>query len=252
MVEELNGNKNWQLSATAVDEYAAKIAELVYEHVPDDRMQIRCEEYHNDRVLVRTLLDPDDAAHKEAWEKIFQEVSRIVYWKMKGKEDVLLEADDFIQIANIQVIKSVRTFQFNSLFSTWLAKVVMNTMIQARRDGFAKKRSATTTQLDDNIQDQKHQQPEEQVNQKALVDLIRQVLAKHPDKRLQQIFLLAKQNDRTTHDIGQLLGLSSARIRALLSQAKSLLKSDPAIQAWISSTEHKGTPENTGESDDCS
>src|SRR5262249_33468455 len=65
---------------------------------------------------------------------------------------------------------------------------------------------------------------------RAIID---EILRAQPDHRLQQIFhLWAVENQRIV-DIGKAIHLSEARVRVLLQQAVTLLRSDPRVRDWL-------------------
>jgi hypothetical protein len=63
--------------------------------------------------------------------------------------------------------------------------------------------------------------------------MIDMVLRDQADPRLVKIFRLWAHEDRRVVEIGTQLGLSEARVRALLGQLLQLLRQEPAIRNWF-------------------
>ncbi|GAB4196264.1 MAG: hypothetical protein OHK0022_13640 [Roseiflexaceae bacterium] len=234
-----------------MEEYAAKIAQLVLEQASEDQLLKRVKQYHDDKILVQALIDPSNIRHADVWDYVINHINAIVNRKMGNFANELIDIDDFVQNANIDVIKSVEKFNFNSSFLTWLFVIVSRSVNQTIRRGYAKKRSVLINSLDDTVLIPEDQQPEEKANVISLMDLVRQVLSNHRDKRLVEIFLLAEVEGRNTEEIGKIFHLHPSRIRALLAESRKFLQQDPSIRDWavgFSSSSSIEYPEDEGHS----
>jgi RNA polymerase sigma-70 factor (ECF subfamily) len=76
-----------------------------------------------DTVLIRAIQAGDMAAFDELVLKHKDRLFNLVYWFLGDYQD----ANDCAQETFIKVFKSIKTFRFESAFSTWLFRIAINT-----------------------------------------------------------------------------------------------------------------------------
>ena len=76
-----------------------------------------------DTVLIRAIQAGDMAAFDELVLKHKDRLFNLVYWFLGDYQD----ANDCAQETFIKVLKSIKTFRFESAFSTWLFRIAINT-----------------------------------------------------------------------------------------------------------------------------
>ena len=151
--------------------------------------------------------------------------------------DSAVDIEDLAQVARMELARSIHGYKYESRFATWAYQVVVRSVLRQVRDSQAIKRAQRPQSLDRSpevdvaIPDIQH--PEAIANAAVLSDLIDAVLQAQPDPRLVQIFRLWVHEDRRVVEIGARLGLSEARVRALLGQITELLRGHPAISRWV-------------------
>lgn len=79
----------------------------------------------NDFELIKRYLAGEEACFEELVKKYWKEASEIAYHHLGNFE----EAKDISQMAFIRVFRSLKNFRFESSFSTWLYRIVVNLCI---------------------------------------------------------------------------------------------------------------------------
>lgn len=82
----------------------------------------------NDAQLVKRIKHGDTLAFRTIVEKYKDESLSLACSILKDEE----EAEDALQDAFLKVFKNVDKFRFDSLFSTWLYRIVVNTCLNAK------------------------------------------------------------------------------------------------------------------------
>jgi RNA polymerase sigma factor (sigma-70 family) len=237
MVQQLNEELGWGLSSEEQQTYSAHIDIYLSDMYTEPRLRALIICYHQDHALVQALRDNQHGAYNEAWQIWMTQVVAIV--KRAGlawSSDAAVDLDDLVQIARVEIVRSIASFQYQSRFSTWAYRVVVQSVQRYIRDSQALKRTIHPDSLDYLPE---HAAPnyhgdylEAHVDGSLLLERIMTFLAAQPDTRLARIFHLWAVNDRSTEEIGRLIQLSPARTRALLAQARVLLRDHPDIRQW--------------------
>ena len=86
-----------------------------------------------DHALVRACVDPDDERFEAAFEELYDRYRDRVYsiaFRMLG---TTTDAMDVVQEAFSILFRKISTFRFDSKFSTWLFRLVVNCCVDHRR-----------------------------------------------------------------------------------------------------------------------
>ncbi|MEK7670442.1 MAG: sigma-70 family RNA polymerase sigma factor, partial [Bacteroidota bacterium] len=86
-------------------------------------------QYEDDFRLVRAFQAGDEKAFEELIRKYQRQVANIVYLSLGDREIV----QDLVQEVFIRVFKSVRHFEFDSSFYSWLYRITVNLCIDEIR-----------------------------------------------------------------------------------------------------------------------
>jgi RNA polymerase sigma factor (sigma-70 family) len=150
--------------------------------------------------------------------------------------DMLFDGEDLAQIARIELVRAIASFHYASRFSTWAHQVIVRSVQRAIRDRQALKRAIRPASLDQlphvdaSIGDAEH--PESAAAARVLAERIAAVLEEQADQRLARIFHLWAVADLRVEEIGKIVHLHPSRVRALLLQARQILRDAPEIQSW--------------------
>jgi RNA polymerase sigma factor (sigma-70 family) len=237
MVRQLNEELGWGLSSEEQQTYRDQLCTHLPDACTDPKLRAMIICYHQDHVLVQALHDSRHPAYDEAWQMWMTQVVAIL--KRAGlawSSDAAVDLDDLVQIARVELVRSIASFQYQSRFSTWAYRVVVQSVQRYIRDSQALKRAVHPDSLEHLPE---HDAPgyrgdylEAHVDGCLLLERIMAFLAAQPDTRLARIFHLWAVNDHSTEEIGRLVQLSPARTRALLAQARALLRAHPDIGQW--------------------
>ncbi|MFV9503822.1 MAG: sigma-70 family RNA polymerase sigma factor [Oscillochloridaceae bacterium umkhey_bin13] len=235
-VTELSTTYGWNLCRMTVLRYCAALADLLPPQTTPDQIRIVCRHYHQDHHEYAALQSSGHPDHTAAWQRWLALAVPIVV-KACGTYpgQPLLDPEDLAQMALLELARCLDRFRFQSSLTTWAYAVIAQTALRLVRDGHAKKRPQTCTSLDQCPGWEEHlapvASPEVTTQAWALAGLVHSLLLEHGDARLAQIFLLSAA-DQSTETIGRLVQLHPSRVRALLTQARSILQADPTLRAW--------------------
>jgi RNA polymerase sigma factor (sigma-70 family) len=238
---------NWGLNGETQQEYSAALLQYMSNPCSDQQLRIVALRYHQDHAQVQALLRREHANHDTAWAAWHGQVVAILrHAGLAWSDDVSVELEDLAQIARAELARALPSFRYASRFSTWAHQVITQSMQRHIRDRQALKRAGKPTSLEqarvDRLPIRATDRPEAAAHARVLATLINDILTAQPDPRLAKIFQLWTQADMRAEQIGQHTHLSASQVRVLLARTRELLQSDPAVQAWHTST-FGGSPE---------
>lgn len=237
LIQHLNDTLGWELTWEEQQAYRDQLCRYLPHDWAEARLRALIVCYHADHALVKALGDHQHPAHADTWQVWMGQVVAIL--KQAGlawSSDAAVELDDLVQVARVELVRSLPSFQYHSRFSTWAYRVVVQSVQRYIRDSQARKRAGHPASLEQLPQ---HEVPgyageylEDYADGRLLLERISRILAAHPDNRLAYIFRCWALADQRTEEIGALIQLSPARTRALLAQARALLRDHPDIRPW--------------------
>lgn len=243
MIARLNREQEWGLSETQIKRYAAGLAPCLQGACSDATLRTMIINYHRDHTAVEVLVEAGHQQHFEQWNDWMEAVLRILTSKgLDWSTDKAVNLDDLSQIALTELAHSIQSFRYQSRFSTWAYQVIVGSVRRHIRDSLAGKRAQRPESFDlltDGealIQLQDH--PEIVSAGQLLVEQTLAILSTQPDRRLKDIFELWAVHDRSIEEIGRVFQLHPSRIRALLQQARQVLRDHPTIRTWRNNEEH--------------
>jgi RNA polymerase sigma factor (sigma-70 family) len=238
LVDECNRTLRWGLGTDRLQRYTAALAR--YADPADDEATVRriLINYHLDHQQVESLLDTKHQLHDRDWQSWSNQA--VVVLRSAGlawSSDTALDTDDLAQIARSELARALPTFRYQSRFSSWAYRVILQAVQRYIRDSQAMKRKGQPASLDQ-LNEESHphvpaDNPQEVAQAADLHRLVQDVLTTHSDKRLSYLFKLWAIEDRRVVEIGSIVGLHPSRVRALLQLCRTVLRNDPAIRSWI-------------------
>lgn len=237
-VVELDEGEGWGLDAAQRARYCRALARLHPEGCPAHvlRRAIIC--YHLDHDLVESLRDGGHGKHLEAWTTWVPQVIAVLrHAGLSWSNDGAADLEDLVQVACLELARSLPAYRYESRFSSWAFQVVVRSVRSELRGQRARKRTGPTAYLERSealevpLAEADH--PESVAAARHLAALAEAVLAGHPDRRLATIFRLWALEDRRVNEIGARAGLSPARVRVLIGQIVEMLRQDVQIRTWL-------------------
>jgi RNA polymerase sigma factor (sigma-70 family) len=237
VIRACNDELAWNLNEEHVQSYTTALARCLDPATPPDLLRAAAVNYHADHALVAAMRDALHPGHDSSWDGWMRQVLGVlrragVAWS----DDPAIDLEDLAQVARAELARALPAYRFQSRFSSWAYRVVVQSAARQIRHARAEKRSARPDSL--------HQapgvdalvatvaDPELAAQGRLLAERVAAVLAAQPDRRLLSIFQQWALEERGTAEIGAVVRLHPSRVRALLAQARQALRADPVIQAW--------------------
>lgn len=234
----------WALDGTARERYAAAVAPLLA-GLPIDRWPAVAANFHADHRSVEALRAAGHPGHARAWERWSSQALGVLRSAgLDWSSDGAVGAEDMVQIALAALAQALPSYRYHSRFSSWAYSVIVRSAQRQLRFAGAQRRSAAPASLEAVDEGDQPAGPadtqEQQARARLLAEGVGRVLAAHRDRRLGPIFHLWAVEERTSAEIGELVGLHESRVRALLKQAREELRASPEIRAWAEHADDGG------------
>ena len=191
---------------------------------------------------VRLMLQvrDDDAAAFEELVLRYQSRLLAVLEHLCGKRDL---AEDLAQDVFLRVYKARKRYRPDSKFSTWLFTIANNVASNARR-GMARRKEVNVegresgpmgaNPIEQLALAASGQMPTRQLDKSEMRDIV-QVAVGALSERQRLAVLLAKFEDMSYSDIGEVMDLSPQAVKSLLSRARATLRN--ALQPYLQTGE---------------
>ena len=175
-----------------------------------------------DEVYIQETIDGDSEAFNVLVQRHHAKIYGLAYRMLGSVED----AADATQEAFLEAYKSIKSFQFQSKFSTWLYRVGINVCQQYNRK--ADSRGRTLTAYTKNLKDRDEQyetaRPDRLLLKTERDELVQQAISQLPDRQRLVITLFYMQHLKY-REIAQLLNCPEGTVASRLNTAVSTLKS---------------------------
>ncbi|HPL90122.1 MAG TPA: sigma-70 family RNA polymerase sigma factor, partial [Caldisericia bacterium] len=157
--------------------------------------------------LVERAKKGEESAFTEIVELYADKVFSEAYYIMNNREDAL----DASQLVFLRVFQNIKHFKGESLLSTWIYRITVNTCLRE-----LKKRNRKPPEPDDDDPD-----PQDEVIRNEEEKIAMEILAKLPEP-YRVILIMREMNDMPFKDISDVLGISVnlAKVRAFRAKAR--------------------------------
>jgi RNA polymerase sigma factor (sigma-70 family) len=177
-----------------------------------------------EELLLQQLLRGNEQAFKVLVDTYKNMVYNTVLGFIQQRED----AEDITQNVFIKVFETVGGFKKQSKLSTWIYRISVNESLDFIRSRNRKKHWAVVTSLFSANNELLHQvghndHPGIITENKEKAAILFNAINKLPDKQ-KTAFLLQKTQDRSQHEIADIMQLSEGAVESLLIRAKTSLK----------------------------
>lgn len=178
----------------------------------------------SDTEVVERVLQGEKELYELLMRRHNQKLYRTVRSYLKGETEV----EDVMQDTYIKAYEKLPQFRNDSLFSTWLLRIGINTALGKLREG---KKFIPTALLEGALDNNQFLQipepslmnPEKFVIQKEVKQLLEKAIDSIPEK-YRVIYILREIENMSTSEITQCLDLSESNVKVRLHRAKQMLK----------------------------
>jgi RNA polymerase sigma-70 factor, ECF subfamily len=168
------------------------------------------------RLAANGVRDAQRQIYEMYGNRVYRTVGRIV-----GQTDV----EDIMQDAFIRLFQKLPSFRFESAFSTWMHRLVVNEALQHLRK---RGRKIVTTNMD--------QQPELEIdNRPTIASEVAEVMARamrQIDPELRRIFELKAIDELSYAEISEIVGIPEGTVGSRLNRARRELRGQLIELGW--------------------
>ncbi len=198
-------------------------------HSSDDSTQLKklstpaSDSRTQDSVIIREALRGDQSAYKKLMRKYHDAIYMLIYRMVREKSEV----EDLTQEAFIKAFASLRSFNNEYAFSTWLYKIATNNSID-----YIRKKKLQRISLDkplDSDQDQytyevpdTTYQPDKPLIERQKTKFLDEAINALPEK-YRRVIILRHKEERDYREIAKILHLPLGTVKAHLFRARELL-----------------------------
>ena len=174
-----------------------------------------------DDVYVHQTVEGDAEAFNELVNRHHSKIYGLAY-RMLGNPD---DAADATQETFLEAYKSVKTFQFQSQFGTWLYRIGINTCQQYIRKSQSNERKLTAYTREAEIQDpvSENDSPERAAIKTEQNEMVQDAIGQLPPKQREVVTLYYMQHLKY-REIAEILKCSEGTVASRLNQALKNLK----------------------------
>jgi len=175
----------------------------------------------SEQQIIQAILNGDNSKFELLVEKYQTMVFRTALGFVHSKED----AEDLTQDVFISVFQSIRSFQGNSEFSTWLYRITVNTSINHLNRNKRKAFLQIAGDLLQNIfnKESGDNNPHQELEQTEQNRAIQKAIDSLPEKQ-RTAFVLSKYDDLTQKEIAAIMQSTEGSVEQLLQRAKTNLQ----------------------------
>ena len=189
----------------------------------DTKEQKRLDSRTEDSQLIKDALAGDDSAYSKLMKKYHDAIFGFIFRMVHDREQV----EDLTQEAFIKAFASLKSFNEEFAFSTWLYKIATNNSID-----FIRKRKLQMYSIDKPIEskdsdytfelpDDSYEADRELISDQKAV-LLKQAINQLPEK-YRRVILLRHSEERSYEEIAKMLKLPIGTIKAHIFRARELL-----------------------------
>ncbi|NTW97833.1 MAG: sigma-70 family RNA polymerase sigma factor [Oscillochloris sp.] len=196
-----------------------------------------------DHSTIEALCRNSHMGHQAAWVSWLSHAMAILrHAHLDWARDGAVHIDDLAQIAMLELVRALPGFRYQSRFSTWAFQVITRGVQRHLRDMSAQKRvgniDATVDPLTVAGAISEGEIPEAQAEAHLLTAIIDAELTAALGVRNAEVFRLWACDDLSAEMIGQRVGLSVARVYAVIAQSRQYLRGREVIRGWGDASEY--------------
>jgi RNA polymerase sigma factor (sigma-70 family) len=247
-LDDLNAACNWHLDERTQQDYVANLLAYVsVGKVEEQRLKKQVDCYHQDHETVGTLRDQGHEQHHETLTQWLDAILRIlqreglVQWAERV-DHPLWTRDDLVQIAALEIFKSLPTYRYQSRLSSWIHSVICRSV----QSTIKRKKTLPMVSLEGHPEIEQAtseaEQPEQMALDNTLEELLSQILQRDFSTQAQAIFRLRGEG-YSLRKIAERTATTPWFVRKTLEQLRARLTSGqyPEIARWLRTADDDGT-----------
>ncbi len=177
-----------------------------------------------DRDLVKACQNPGSEDFEPAFSALYEKYRDRVFniaWRVTGDP---VEAMDVCQETFTMLLRKISSFHFDSKFSSWLYRIVVNSSIDSKRkSGSRRRREVEFPHFQDedrpfSLEDPASQAPEEEVVQKEREEIVQGAIQKLSPK-LRAVVVLRYVQGLSYEEVATILQVSLGTVKSRLARA---------------------------------
>jgi len=176
-----------------------------------------------DSRLIHDALKGNQSAYERLMKKYHDQIANLIYRIIHRREQV----EDLTQEVFIKTFASLKSFNEEYAFSTWLYKIATNSSID-----YLRKKKLSTFSIDKPIAMEEGEstfelpdsryEPDKHIIQKQRAKLLQEAIEQLPEK-YKQVILLRHTEERDYNEIARMLKLPIGTVKAHIFRARELL-----------------------------
>lgn len=189
----------------------------------DETPHRRIESRSGDSSIIHEALDGHQAAYDKLMRKYHDAIYNLIYRMVREKEEV----EDLTQEAFIKAFASLRSFNEEYAFSTWLYKIATNNCID-----YIRKKKLETFSIDKPIESKDSEmtfevpdttyQPDKAIIAQQRKELVEEAIESLPEK-YRRVIVLRHQQEKNYEEIAEILKLPIGTVKAHIFRAREML-----------------------------
>jgi len=193
-------------------------------HIPSQPLtQAKIDSRKEDRQLIHAAIKGDQPAYKRLMKKYHDQISNLIFRIIHRREQV----EDLTQEVFIKAFASLKSFNEEYAFSTWLYKIATNSSIDYIRKKklstfsidkpIAMEESDSTYELPDSTYE-----PDKHIIQRQKIHIIQEAINQLPEK-YKRVIIMRHSEERDYTEIAKALKLPIGTVKAHIFRARELL-----------------------------
>ena len=189
----------------------------------EKKLQARPDSRTEDFATIRKALAGQQAAYDKLMAKYHDAIYNLIYRMVRNKEEV----EDLTQEAFIKAFASLRSFNEEYAFSTWLYKIATNNCID-----YIRKKKLETFSIDKPIESKDSEitfevpdtsyQPDKEIIAEQRKELVEEAINSLPEK-YHRVIILRHHQEKNYEEIAKILKLPIGTVKAHLFRAREML-----------------------------
>ncbi len=189
----------------------------------EKRLQARPDSRTEDFATIRKALAGQQAAYDKLMARYHDAIYNLIYRMVRNKEEV----EDLTQEAFIKAFASLRSFNEEYAFSTWLYKIATNNCID-----YIRKKKLETFSIDKPIESKDSEvtfevpdtsyQPDKEIIAEQRKELVEEAINSLPEK-YRRVINLRHHQEKNYEEIAKILKLPIGTVKAHIFRAREML-----------------------------
>lgn len=178
-----------------------------------------------EREFVRKLKAKDEGAYRELIKKFGSKMFRLIFHLTKNRE----ETEEIMQEVFLKILRNIQNFREESLFSTWLFRITVNTALSYIKKKKRRGRERLLSELKReegekiDLEDREAEKTEERVEEEERKKMVRKALESLPPAY--RIALILKDIEgMPVQQVAEVLGLTEGGAKVKIHRGRLLLK----------------------------